>query len=313
MKKLTTEEFIRKAKEIHGDKYDYSKVEYVNARSEICIICPIHGEFWQKAANHLNGRGCHKCGIEKEANNRRKNTEYFIEMAKKVHSDKYDYSKSEYTNRKFGITIICPKHGEFIQIAGDHLNGAGCPQCYDERRRFNSLSNIDEFIIKAKKIHGDRYDYSKSEYIGRHKKMCIICPIHGEFWQTPSDHLSGCGCPKCNISRLEEEVMLLLEDNNIVYEYRQHPEWLDGLELDFYLPKHNLAIECQGLQHFESIGFFGGDKNFLYVKNNDKKKLELISKTNIKLLYYSNLNIKYPYEVITDKNKLLEIIQNYEK
>ena len=149
--KPTTEDFIRKAKEVHGSKYDYSKVEYVNAATKVCIICPIHGEFWQTPANHLMGNGCSKCA------GRNITTEDFIEKARKVHGDKYDYSKVEYKASKGKICIICPEHGEFWQMAQSHLANHGCPKCSFDKAKM-------QFIARAKKAYGGKYDYSKVEY-----------------------------------------------------------------------------------------------------------------------------------------------------
>ena len=124
MKRSTTDDFIKKAREVHGDKYDYSKVNYVKNSTKVCIICPEHGEFWQIPSNHLKGFGCPKC-----TNNHHYTTEEWIQNAKEVHGDRYDYSKVNYTNRKAKVCIICPEHGEFWQRGGDHLNGQGCPGC----------------------------------------------------------------------------------------------------------------------------------------------------------------------------------------
>ena len=122
--KKTTEEFIQEAKTIHGDKYDYSKVEYKNAYTKICIICPNHGEFWQTPSHHLSGQGCPKC------NGKLKYTkENFIKKAREIHKDKYDYSKIKYVNAHTGICIICPDHGEFWQLPCNHLKGCGCGLC----------------------------------------------------------------------------------------------------------------------------------------------------------------------------------------
>ena len=112
---MTTEEFIKKAKEIHGNKYDYSKVEYKNTSTKVCIICPEHGEFWQTPNHHLQGHGCPKCKNEKIRKRHTHNITIFIEKARKVHGDKYDYSKAEYINASTKVCIICPEHGEFWQ------------------------------------------------------------------------------------------------------------------------------------------------------------------------------------------------------
>lgn len=133
-KRLTTDEFIRRAIEKHGDKYDYSKVEYINAQTKVCIICKEHGEFWQRASEHLNGCGCKLCGNISSCNKQKKSNETFITEAKKVHGDKYDYSKTQYIQSNKNVTITCPIHGDFSQRASAHLSGQGCPQCGENKR-----------------------------------------------------------------------------------------------------------------------------------------------------------------------------------
>ena len=171
MGKNSTDDFIKRARKIHGNKYDYSKVEYKNSITKVCIICPEHGEFWQRPANHLCGQGCPHCaGVS------RKDTKQFIEDARKVHGDKYDYSKVEYEGNKQNVCIICHKkdkngkeHGEFFQQALTHLRGFGCPKCSNNYRK-----NTEEFIEEAKKVHGNKYDYSKVKYKNNKTKICII-------------------------------------------------------------------------------------------------------------------------------------------
>lgn len=190
-KRLTTEEFIKKSIKKHGNKYDYSKVEYVNTKTKVYIICPEHGEFWQSPDHHLQGHGCPKCsGLVT-------NTKEFIEKAKSVHGNKYDYSKVKYVNCHTKVCIICPEHGEFWQNPSDHINGSGCPKCKAEKIGNINRKGKYSFIEEAKNVHGDKYDYSKVEYTNNKAKVCIICHEHGEFWQVPCDHLKGCGCPKC--------------------------------------------------------------------------------------------------------------------
>ncbi len=206
MAKLTTEEFIKKAREVHGDKYDYSKVEYVNSTTKVCIICPKHGEFWQRPDLHLQKKGCTKCGRARIATSSSKSLEQFLQDAKKIHGTKYDYSKTVYVNWQTKVVIICPIHGEFSQSPSSHLHGNGCPKCGKERTSLR-LTN-ESFIKKAKEVHGFRYDYSKVEYVGNKDKVCIICREHGEFWQEARMHLSGCGCPICSGRKNNEDIRL---------------------------------------------------------------------------------------------------------
>ena len=221
-RKMDTEEFIKRAKKIHGDKFDYSKTDLKNRneKGEICIICPIHGEFWQKPSSHLCGKGCKKCkGLEKT-------TEEFIEQAKKVHGDKFDYSKVKYIDTKHKIIIICPKHGEFLQNPRNHLDGQGCPFCRAESVGKRTSLSLDSFIEKANKIHNNKYDYSMMNYKHSKEKVCIICPIHGEFWQKPYKHLSGQGCPICNESKLEEKTRILLTELELLYLFSEEDIFL---------------------------------------------------------------------------------------
>ena len=195
MPKLTTEDFIAKAKAIHGDKYDYSKVKYVDYLTKVHVVCPRHGEFWQRPNIHLQGKGCPKCGRERIAVSSRKTLEQFLQEAKRVHGNKYDYSKVELVSYLTKVVITCPVHGDFTQTPTLHLQGSGCPKCGNERIHLRMTT--EGFREKAKQIHGDRYDYSKVEYAGNKAKVCIICKEHGEFWQEPRQHISGCGCPIC--------------------------------------------------------------------------------------------------------------------
>lgn len=212
MKRLTKGEFILKAKELHGNKYDYSKVEYVNANTEVCIICPEHGEFWQTPKNHLRTKGCEKCRTQNRINSKTMSTEQFIEKACKIHGNKYDYSKTIYKGYSKKVCIICPTHGEFLQIANNHINGEGCPKCKNEKLRKDRAMSLLNFIERAKEIHKDKYDYSKVEYVNTNKKVCIICPIHGEFWQIPNQHLSGSGCIKCSYEKRAKNRSLTNEE-----------------------------------------------------------------------------------------------------
>ena len=200
----TLEQVLEKFKSMHGDKYDYSKVEYKKLISPVEIICPIHGSFFQSPHAHLKGQGCPKCGIESRAQKHKDSTETFIAKARKIHGDKYDYSKVKYIKSNEKVCIICPKHGEFWTTPNWHLTGRGCPECGKEISTTCNLLSEEEFIKRAKEKHGDKYDYSKVVYKGGKTKVCIICPEHGEFWQSPHEHMNGRGCPECGKKRRAE-------------------------------------------------------------------------------------------------------------
>ena len=302
-KKLTTEEFIQNARHVHGDKYDYSKVEYINSSTKVCISCPEHGEFWQTPYTHLRKCGCPKCSKNYKLDNYS-----FIQKAKEVHGDNYDYSKVEYKGANIKVCIMCPKHGLFWQTPCSHLSGSGCIICANKKPHTK-----ETFIQKAKETHGDKYDYSKVEYKGADIKVCIICPKHGLFWQTPHAHLRKQSCPYCNLSKLENEIKVLLDNNHILYEQEKKFDWLidkSNLRLDFYLPDYNVVIECQGKQHFESVDFFGGNERFNKTKRIDKLKFNLCKKHNIRIIYYSYKKRKYFCNIETNLENILKIIKN---
>ena len=192
-----TETFIEKAIKIHGDKYDYSKVDYKKTDVKIFIICKIHGEFIQSPNKHLSGQGCRKCGLLSNSRLKSLNTSKFIEKAKIKHGDKYDYSKVIYKNCNEKVCIICKTHGEFNQNPSSHLCGIGCKICgINSNSKSRTITN-NIFIDRAKIKHGDKYDYSKVDYKKSNMKVIIICKTHGEFMQAPKCHLRGQGCPKC--------------------------------------------------------------------------------------------------------------------
>lgn len=147
-KRKSNDEFIREARLIHHNRYDYSKVEYANNKTKVCIICPEHGEFWQAPSDHLNGKGCPQC-----AGNVRHDKDTFVEMAKHIHNDRYDYSKVEYVNAHTKVCIICPEHGEFWQTPNNHLNGNGCPLCKNRKIGDVLRDTVEDFIKKSDEFH----------------------------------------------------------------------------------------------------------------------------------------------------------------
>lgn len=200
------EKFIEKSNKRHNNKYGYSKVEYINSVTKVCIICPIHGEFWQTPQAHVRGNGCPKCANIKRGDTFRSNGEIFIERANITHKGKYIYDKDKYVNAMTKVPILCLQHGTFWMTPMAHLSGQGCPKC-----KGRGLSTED-IIEKFKKIHGEKYDYSKFTFTKMHDKSCIICHEHGEFWQTPSKHLLGRGCPQCAIAKRSKAKTLTTND-----------------------------------------------------------------------------------------------------
>ena len=360
MRRLTTEEFIKKAKEIHGDKYDYSKVNYINAQTKVCIICPIHGEFWVKpnthlkgnvcikcshnysptteewiarcvkkhggrydyskvvykkgsdkvciicpehgefwqiARNHERGDNCPKCGKISSSNKQRFTNKIFIEKAQEKHGFIYDYSKVNYTSALKKVTIICPKHGEFTQNAEAHMKGQGCPRCAQIKSNDSKKLTKEMFITKAKKLHGDKYDYSNVNYINYDNYVKIICPNHGKFLQTPDSHLQGKGCPKCGrrLSLKEDEIYDFIKNNLNCEIKKGYRKLIYPYELDIFIPSKNIAIEYNGLL-WHSMKY----KND---KNCHLNKLNLCNEKGVKLIQIFEDEYVNKKEIVHNKLK----------
>jgi very-short-patch-repair endonuclease len=273
-KKLTIEEFIERSIKVHGDIYDYSKVNYINLDTKVNILCKEHGEFKQIPEHHMKGHGCPFC-----SKMGRKTTEQYIEIAKKVHNNFYDYSQTIFINNKKKVKIICPKHGEFLQDPKHHLSGSGCPFC--------NIVTTDDFIKKSKDIHGNLYDYSKVNYIRANEKVIIICLKHGDFKQVPNNHIQGRGCPKCKLSNGEKTINKFLSDNDIKFEIQKKFNkciFQKYLKFDFFLFDYNICIEYDGEQHFTPIDHFGGKDRFEITKITDQIKTTFCEKNGIFLL-----------------------------
>lgn len=194
---LTTEEFITRSNEMHSGIYSYLSTVYKNSKEKVVINCPIHGDFEQLPKSHLNGSGCSKCANKSRSNKLIKTTTQFIEEAKEVHGDKYDYSKVEYKGGNDKVKIFCQSHGEFLQDPSGHLQGHGCLKCGKREMADKRTKTTEQFIFEANLTHNHRYLYEQSDYVKGTKKIIIGCPIHGKFKQTPNNHIKGQGCSKC--------------------------------------------------------------------------------------------------------------------
>jgi hypothetical protein len=265
--KISTDECIEKFKKIHGNKYDYSKFQYINCYEKSIIICKIHGVFFQKPYHHLQGSGCPICGGTKKYIK-----EDFVNKANLIHKNKYDYSKFNYINSLTKGEIICSKHGSFWQVAGNHVFGCGCPKCSNVYKPTN-----EEYIKRLKKIHNDEYDYSKVNYNGKNKKIEIICKIHGVFFQLPSNHLSGQGCPKCKGGIQSTKNKFIEKANKIhknKYEYSKVDYSNNHKKVEIICPKHGTFYQTPS-NHLDGRGCC--------------KCIHRISKGEIEFLDYINL------------------------
>jgi very-short-patch-repair endonuclease len=269
MKRLSKEDFIKKAKAIHNNKYDYSLVEYVNCSTPIKII--LDGVIYnQKPVNHLLGY-CPEKFVSKM------NTENFIKLANLRFGQKYDYSLTNYQDRYKKVKIILDGV-IYYQTPDDHLRGS-CPE--------NKIlkKTTEEFIKESKKIHGDfTYDYSLVEYVDKKTKVKII--YEGEIYNIlPRYHLKY-GII-VNKSRGETIIKKLLSKENIKF-HQQYSFFncrgIKRLRFDFYLPDQNVCIEFDGIQHYESIEYFGGKSSFEEQKRKDEIKNDFCLNQKINLI-----------------------------
>lgn len=300
--RLTLEEFIRRSNIVHNNYYDYSLSEYINGRTKTTIICPIHGPFEQTPEGHLAGQGCPDCG-----RTRRLTTEEFKKRVIAKFGDIFDLSEVDYKNNRTPVTITCDKGHRFERTPDEFMNSDyGCPICGNIAKGEAQRLSLEEFISKARVIHGDKYDYSKVEYVDCRTPVCIICPIHGEFWQKPMSHFAGYRCHSCNESHGEREIAKWLDSHNIKYirEYKIVPlQVLFGRNrffVDFYMPCLNMFIEFHGGQHYSFVPFIHKTEDkFAEQQDRDRRLREYCKKHGITL-------IEIPYTKIKDIDKILD-------
>ncbi len=308
---LTQNEFLSRAKEKHGDKYDYSKTVYKKGHEKVTIICPEHGEFEQEAKAHMEGQECKTCAIIKNSKTRCFTQNEFLSRAKEKHGDKYDYSKTVYTKGREKVTIICPEHGEFEQEAECHYGGQGCPEC----SIYNRKVDTDIFIRESKEKHGDKYDYSKTVYTKRREKVTIICPKHGEFEQEAAVHKNGHGCPKC-LYKTEGIISEFLSTNwKVICEFKK--EWCKNkktnrfFRFDFCIEELKTIIELDGAWHFFQMGYVNNRNLTLEERHQRDLFKEKCANENgykvIRLVQQEIFDNKYDW-----KKKLTELIEKGE-
>lgn len=279
---MKTDFFIKKAIEVHGNKYDYSTTECIKGQKKVFILCSIHGKFEQSVYDHLRGNGCDRCsGTYKHTN------ESFIVRSNLVHNNKYDYSLVKYEGNKKKITIICKLHGKFEQRPGEHLKGIGCDRCGGTCKL-----NTYEFIQKAKLIHGDKYIYDNVIYDTSNKQVKIICKIHGEFAQIANAHLSGYGCRKC------ANALLTLTNDEFIFKSKIiHGDTYnyDSVQYENCRKKVNIFCNIHGMFSQKASLHLEGKGCKLCCNN--------ISKQEIKWLNYLNISEEYRHKSIKANNK----------
>lgn len=246
------EAFLQKAYTVHKNEYDYSAVDFsiLLAKDKITIGCkkPGHPTFAQSPASHLHGHGCPLCAARKITDSKTKSLDQFVEKAKKIHGDTYDYSDTVYKGSAERLTIKCKREGHppFVCIATYHVQGQGCPICTKEESAAKQRLSFDEFLIRSKAQHGNNtYDYSKSEYSGFHEPITIFCNKHNEtFTQTAGSHMSGKGCVKCGIER-RTKLQTFTKDDFIKRAHEVHGEKYDYSEVDYINSQTKVLIHCK--------------------------------------------------------------------
>lgn len=258
--RYTVEGFINASRQVHGDKYDYSLVEYRNNKTPVTIICPVHGPFRKIPSDHLHGGGCRQCGRVASSTKQRKTTDQFLAEAYLVHGARYDYSEVQYLGNKVKVQIICPIHGVFEQTPGNHLAGKGCWKCAKEALSDSLRKTSEQFLAEAKRVHGDKYDYRKVVYQQARSKVEIVCPLHGPFWQTPDAHLRGAGCKQC-ANDLTAERFRMTQEEFIRRSIKQHGNKFDYgrihyktafIPVEIHCPKHG-SFRQAPVTHLRSV------------------------------------------------------------
>lgn len=337
------ENFIKKSKEIHkNENLDYSEVVYINNRTKVKIIDKdlkdngeIYGEYYITPSNHLKGQSHPLKRAKKISNTKKFTTEKIIELFKKVHKEeKLDYSEVVYKGIDIPVKIICKEkdsngneYGEFYQTPRIHLKGCTHPRLSIDKNKIKNKKTTEYCIDRIKKVHGDKYDLSKINYKNNREKIEVICKKHGSFLISPENIYYGKGCPKCNASKLEQELIIEFENNNIDYEYQVHLKNDKRKSIDFFIPSKNIFIECQGEQHYTPTKFTQKTTDeeseiiFENRKNIDAEKYKYAKENNCEMIYYSNkkhfinkdINIKTDFYkdkiVYDDKNDLINYIK----
>lgn len=251
-KRYDTQSFIKKVKTLnHVNDYSFDKVEYINNKTKVIVTCKYHGDFEIAPGHLLSGEGCPKCRYVKSSSALRRSIDEIIEKSNEIHKHKYDYSLVEnYKNVRIKYPIICPEHGVFMQTFNNHIRGKqGCPICGRLKCDKKRTKTFDDFVQRARVVHGNTYDYNDTNYVRYDVKIGITCKKHGVFYMTPGNHLMGQQCPKCAFAKSKGEEELLEYIKTITTDEIVHRDrtLLNNEELDIVIPSKNIAFEYNGL------------------------------------------------------------------
>ena len=260
-----------------GNRFDYSKMNYIRCDKKIEIICKEHGSFWQLPIYHWRGQnGCKKCFYNERKDPTLSNSTV-IKRFEDKHLNRYDYSKMNYLKYNKVVEIICKDHGSFFLSPKQHWDGLGCPEC-KKKEQFGNL------IERFKNTHGDLYNYSKiSNYSRFDENVEIICKDHGSFLQLPTNHINGSGCPKCGKTNLEEDI----EKNFNCFELFNR-DFIKPLEIDLLNHEYKFGIELNGVLWHSYGKNFPNNYNNLN-KNKHLNKTNLMEEKGYQLFYITDL------------------------
>lgn len=301
--RMNTYDFISLSKKRHNNYYDYSLSDYKGHKEKVKIICQKHGIFEQRPRYHMNGGGCPKCNCGQSGGRYEGGFKYtndeFIEKCSIRHSNKYDYSKTEFNGVKDKVKVICKTHGEFEIQAYHHSNGVGCLKCSIDNKKIKTL----DFIERSNKIHDNKYEYLiNKEYTESKELVKIKCKEHGIFEQISDTHLKGSGCTLCKTkSRGEIRIKNYLEKTNINYIREKTFEDCSNnkkLRFDFYLPEKSIIVEYDGKHHYKPIDWFGGEYTLNKMIISDNIKNEYCSENNIKLIRIPYTQLKNIVDIL---------------
>ena len=255
--RISKDVWLSRFSSIHGEKYKYPTLNLLDIKSNIPIeiTCPIHGSFFQKPQEHLK-YGCRLCGDEGKRNRRKFTKDEFVLALNKKHQNKYSYSfLSKNPRVKDFVEVSCPIHGVFLQRIQSHLAGQGCPKCYENNKSGqNSLFSFDEnewTDLFSDKHAKDEYEYRFPENFNQYSKIETFCrTCNTSFLIVPYAHKIGkYKCPNCypgNVSSYEIEIRTFLSELGISFESNKKFSFLNGKEIDIYIPEFNLGIEFNG-------------------------------------------------------------------
>ena len=292
--KMSNDEYIAKLKEVHGDRYDLSLVDFKGSRYPVKAICKDHGEFEMRADHFMKGGNCPRCSRIITGQKTKSDKEEFQERVKKLYGDAYDTSESIYLGSGLPITVRCLEHGYFDTIPARLLSGTGCYKCGREKSRLALFTTKEEkfekFVKKGRRVHGDKYTYYLEDHVDSQTKTRIKCNNCNRFFQqAPSRHCRGDGCPYCNESTGEKRLAKIFDKLEVSYQ-REYKiaNTNTRYEYDFFLPEHGILIEFHGRQHFEPVEIFGGQKALEDTQRRDKAKVELAKAHKIPLVEFTH-------------------------